>query len=109
MKAALTLLLCLALSGCLVPWIRASASTPDPNQRANELLELSYKQNLGDHPLAIKTAQDALALFQSVNNLDGIAKAYEHLGQYHLAQNTLAESERYYDLALKIWRQQSSL
>ena len=109
MKATITLLVCMAVSGCFVPWIRAGLATEDPSQRASKLLELSADQNLKDHPLAIKTAMDALALFESVNNLVGIATAYEHLGGYHLAQNTLAESARYYDLALEIWRQQSNL
>ena len=109
MKAAtLTLLVCAVLSGCCAPWIRAGPLEEDPSTRAHKLLELSGEQNRSDdHRLAINTAQKALTLFQSVNDVPGIATAYDHLGEYYLAQNSLSESERYYDLALQIWRQQS--
>jgi CHAT domain-containing protein len=57
----------------------------------------------------MRTAQDALALFESVNNLVGIAAAYEQIGRCFFAQDALAESARYYNLALRIWRQQRNL
>ena len=82
MKATLTLLLyAMWWSGCCVPAIRANPSTADSNQRAYELLELSRTHHEdGDTALAARTAQDALALFQSVNNVEGIATSYERLG-----------------------------
>ena len=110
MKATLSLLLCAVLTGCFVPSIRAGSEVTAPSQRAYELLKLSKTQNLRqNHPLAIKTAQDALALFQSENDVVGIATAYDHLGGYYSAQHALSESARYYDLALQIWRQRSDL
>jgi CHAT domain-containing protein len=109
MKATLTLLFCMVLSGCFVPSIRADTSTGDPVKRARELLELSKNQNYSEnHSLAIQTAQEALALFQSANDLDGAATTYAHIGQCYYAQAALLESARYYDLALQIWRQQSN-
>jgi CHAT domain-containing protein/predicted negative regulator of RcsB-dependent stress response len=110
MKATLTLLICLVLlTGCFVPSIRADPSGDDPSQRAHKLLDLSLIQNRDDHPRAIQTAHEALALFQSVNDLDGIATAYSLIGQYHFAQNAMGESARYYELALHAWRQLSDL
>ena len=108
MKATLTLLLCLALCGCLVPSIRADPSDEDPSERARKLLEVSLLQNREDHPRAQQTAQEALALFQSVNDLKGIATAYALIAQYNYAQNAMSESARYYDLALQAWRQLSN-
>jgi CHAT domain-containing protein len=88
----------------------ASPSTPDPNQRASELLELSARQLDDDNALlATQTAQEALALFQSVNNVDGVAATYEQLGRCYYAQTEMAESVRYYDLALDLWRKQSNV
>ena len=105
MKAAtLTLLFWLVLSGCCVPSIRADPSGEGPSLRANKLLDQSLIQNRDDHPRAIQTAQEALALFQSANDLEGIATAYALIGQYNYAQNALDESARYYDLALQTWR-----
>ncbi|HEV8189639.1 MAG TPA: CHAT domain-containing tetratricopeptide repeat protein [Pyrinomonadaceae bacterium] len=111
MKATLTLLLyAMWWSGCCVPAIRANPSTADSNQRAYELLELSRTHHEeGDTALAARTAEDALALFQSVNNVEGIATSYERLGDYSFSQSAMADATRYYDLALAIWRQQSDV
>ena len=109
-KATPTLLICAVLSGCFAPLLRASPSTPDPKQRASELLELSARQLDGDNALvATQTAQEALALFQSVNNVGGVAATYELLARCYFAQTEMAESVRYYDLALDLWRQQSNV
>src|SRR6185436_17412861 len=103
MKATPTLLICAVLSGCFPPLLHATPSTPDPNQRGYELLELSTNQLYTDQPLATRTANEALALFQSVNNATGIATSYEQLGRCYFAQAEMAESARYYDLALQIY------
>lgn len=105
-KATPTLLICAVLSGCFAPLLHANPSTPDPSQHAYELLELSSNQIKVDHALAVRTAHEALALFQSVNNVAGIATSYEQLGRCYFTQTEMAESARYYDLALNIWRQQ---
>ena len=109
MKATLTLLVCAVLSGCCAPSIRAQPVSADPSQRAYELLKLSDDQNRGDYNLAMRTAHDALALFELVNNLAGIAAAYEQIGKCYFAQDALPEAARYYNLALRIWRQQHNL
>src|SRR5215213_9842481 len=79
-----------------------------PSQRAQELLALSDKQNLTNHPLAIQSAQEALTLFTSANDPVGMANAYAALGRYHFAQNDLLDSTRYSNSALEIWRQQNN-
>jgi CHAT domain-containing protein/predicted negative regulator of RcsB-dependent stress response len=104
--ATLTLLVFVTWSGCCLPALNASAATEDPRQRAEELLELSDKQNSDDHVLAIQTAQESLALFQSVNDVVGIAKAHSQIGRCYLAQNATAEATQHYELALEIWRRQ---
>src|SRR6185369_15955809 len=109
MKATPTLLICAVLSGCFAPLLQAQTSTPDPNQRAYELLELSTDQLNTDQALATRTAHEALTLFQSLNNVVGIATSYEQLGRCYFAQTSMAESARYYDLALNIWRQQADV
>ena len=110
-KATLTLLLyAVWWSGCCVPAIRANPSRADPSQRAYELLELSRTQNENGNPaLAARTAQDALALFQSVNNVEGMAVSYERIADYSLAQSAMADAAQYYDQALQIWIRRSNL
>ncbi len=108
-NATPTLLICAVLSGCFAPLLQANPSTPDPSQRAYELIKLSQAQSKDDRALAIRTLQEALALFQSVNNVTGIAASYDQLGRYSFAQSRMDESERYYDLALDIWRRQSDV
>ena len=109
MKATLTLLVCTVLSVCCASSIRAQPASGDPSQHAYELLKLSDDQNSGDYHLSMRTARDALALIESVNNFDGIAAAYEQIGECYFAQDALAEGSRYYNLALRIWRQQRNL
>ncbi|HEY0765082.1 MAG TPA: CHAT domain-containing protein [Pyrinomonadaceae bacterium] len=111
-RATLTLLLMCALwwSGCCAPAIRANPSTADANQRAYELLELSKTQHEDENTaLAARTAHDALALFQSVNNLEGMAAAYEQIGDYSFAQSAMTDAAQLYDQALQIWIQRSDL
>jgi CHAT domain-containing protein len=104
-----TLLMCAVLSGCFASLLHANPSTSDLNQRAYELVELSKAQIKDDQALAIRTAKEALAIFQSVNNVAGIATSYDQLGRCSYAQSRMDESERYYDLAIDLWRQQSDV
>ncbi|HET6975101.1 MAG TPA: CHAT domain-containing tetratricopeptide repeat protein, partial [Pyrinomonadaceae bacterium] len=108
-KATPTLLICAVLSGCFASLLQASPATPDPSQHAYELLAVSENQINVDPELAVRTAQEALALFQSVNDVVGIATSYEQLGRCYFTQTEMAESARYYDLALASWRQQSNV
>src|SRR5215212_5893256 len=108
-KATRILLVCLIVGPYFPHTARAGPPSTDSIQRANELIELSIEQNFKNHPLAIQTAQKALALFQSANDQAGIARSYALIGQYHYAQNSMAESAQYYDSALQIWRQQHNV
>lgn len=108
-KAIQILLVCLVVGPYFPHPARAGPKSTDPIQRANKLLELSQEQNLRNHPLAIQTAQKALAIFQSANDEAGIATSYAYIGQYHFAQNSMTESAQYYHLARQIWHQQHNV
>lgn len=73
--------------------------------KANALLTLSECQNYGDHALALMTAQESLALWQSVGHRWGTAQAYSTIGHYQLAQNELTEATQSHEAALAIWRE----
>ncbi len=73
--------------------------------KAEALLRLSYCQNYGDPALALRTAQESLALWQSVNQKRGIARSYAVIGNYQLAQNYLIEATQSQDAALNLWRE----
>src|SRR5215207_67101 len=108
-KATRILLVCLILGPYFPHAVRAGPEIPDLIQRAKELLDLSSTQNTTNHPLAIQSAKEALALFQSANDQTGTATTYALLGQYHFARNLLTESAHYYESALQIWRQQQNV
>src|SRR5690349_11864575 len=105
MKPALVLLVCLILSWHLSAGVSASAENPDISQKADQLLYLSEDQNVTNHDLAIQTAQEALALLQSVNDLQGIGDAYLILGRYYYALNKMNEAAQNFESALQVWRQ----
>ena len=73
--------------------------------KAEALLTLSDCQNYGDHALALTTAQEALALWQSVDDKRGIAKSYAAMGHYQFAQNDLMEATQSHETALNLWRE----
>lgn len=73
--------------------------------KAEALLTLSDCQNYRDHALGLRTAQEALALWQSVNHKWGIAKSYVAIGEYQFAQNNLTEATQGYEAALNLWRE----
>ena len=77
--------------------------------RARALLTLSECQNFRDHSLALRTAQEALALWQSVGDRRAVAESHSAVGQYHLAQNNLAEAARNFEAALGLRRELGSL
>ena len=102
MKVILVLVLCLILSWHLSAGVSASAVNPDIKEQAQQLLKSSGDQN---HELAIQTAQQALALFQSINDQEGVANAYFTIGRYYYALNKMNESAQNSELALQIWHQ----
>ena len=76
-----------------------------PAGKAEALLTLSSCRNYRDHALALRTAQQALALWQTVGRKRGIADAYDAVGHYQLAQNNLTESTQSFETALGLWRE----
>ena len=89
MKAASVFVLCLILGWHLSAGVSAFALNEDQKNRAQQLLTRSEEQNLSDHELAIQTAQEALALFQSINDQEGVANTYLDLGRYYYAGSEL--------------------
>jgi CHAT domain-containing protein len=73
--------------------------------RAEALLTLSECLDASDHTLALRTAQESLALWQSAGSRLGVARAMTAIGGYQLALNDLAESEHSSRAALEIWRE----
>jgi CHAT domain-containing protein len=108
MKVRLIFLFCLILSWQLPAGVSAFVETPDTKTRAEQLLDLSDNQNATNHDLAIQTAQQALTLFQSIDDQEGIGDASLALGRYYYALNKMNESAQSYESALKIWRQRQN-
>ncbi len=73
--------------------------------KAEALLTLSDCQNYSNHALALRTAQEALELWQSINRKRGIAKSYTVIGGYQMTQNMLTEATQSLEAALIIWRE----
>src|SRR5688500_6509808 len=72
--------------------------------RARALLALSLCQNDSDHALALRTAEEALALYEAAGSRRGVAEAHAVAGGYQLAQSNLAEASRHLEAALELWR-----
>src|SRR5918911_1798874 len=77
----------------------------DLTQQAQALLDLSESQNYDNHPLALQTAQRALALWQMTADNAGIARAYAQIGRCYFAQSDLLEATQNYEQALQRWRE----
>jgi CHAT domain-containing protein len=75
-----------------------------PARQAQELLALSGRQNQENHTLALQTAQQALALWQTLNDDVGIARAYSQIGRCYFARSDLPEAIQNYEKALQLWR-----
>jgi CHAT domain-containing protein/Flp pilus assembly protein TadD len=69
---------------------------------AQALLELSQLKNNEGHDLALETAKQSLALWQTLNDKAGQARAYLHIGQYQQAQQMLDDSARSFEAALSL-------
>ena len=109
MKATLVFFFCLILSWHLSGGVSFPAINEDSQKRAQELLDLSEKQNPENHELAIETAKKALALFQSIGDQEGIGNTCVYLGGYYFALNRWSEATHYYESALQIWRQRNDV
>lgn len=84
--------------------VSSAQTDEDTIRQAQELLTLSEQQNRTDHPLALQTAQQALALLQTTADNASIARAYAHIGQYYFAQSDFPEAIQNYERALQLWR-----
>jgi CHAT domain-containing protein len=73
--------------------------------KAEALLLLSDCQNYGDPELAINTARESLALWQSVTDSLGMARSYEAIGHYQFTQTNLTESAQSHEESLRIFRE----
>jgi CHAT domain-containing protein len=85
--------------------IELSNQTHNDAGKAQALLTLSECQVTTDQLLALKTAQEALELWKSVNNKWGIGKTYSAIGYYQLTLQNVNESEQSHRAALAIWRE----
>ena len=72
--------------------------------RAEGLLLLGEAQNFTVHAPALATAQEALALWQTLGNNRGVIRSHLSIGTYHLAQNNLIEATRSNETALTLSR-----
>jgi CHAT domain-containing protein/tetratricopeptide (TPR) repeat protein len=67
------------------------------------LLVLSDSQNYYDHPLALRTAQEALEVWRALDDKQSLARTYSQIGRCYMAQNMLADSTHNYEEALRLW------
>ena len=73
--------------------------------KAEGLLILSDCQNLRDHALAQKTAQESLALWSSLNRKRGMADAHVAIAHYQMTQHNLEECAKSLESALNIFQE----
>jgi CHAT domain-containing protein len=73
--------------------------------QAEALLTLSDCENYSDHERALRTAQEALGLWRSLDAKRGIAEAHSQIGYYELTQNNLVESSQSFAAALDLWQE----
>ena len=70
--------------------------------RAQALLTLSEAQNYTDHARALETAKEALALWEPLGNKRRIIRSHLNIGQFQLAQNSLAEAAQSNETAQRL-------
>ena len=79
-----------------MPFIQKAITTSEQNNylfgRAEALLLLSDCENRTNHSQALKTAHDALALWQTIGNTRGIIRAHLKVATYQFALNSLEEA-----------------
>jgi CHAT domain-containing protein/uncharacterized protein HemY len=72
---------------------------------AEALLILSECQNLRDHDLALKTAQESLTLWRSIDRKRGMAEAHVAIAHYQMTRHNLPECAESLKAALNIYRE----
>lgn len=83
----------------------AAQETPE---NAYELLKTSETENETNHSQALQTARQALAIFKSLSDRQGVAEAQMRIAQYHLALGDLIEAKDVYETVLPYWREQNN-
>ena len=73
--------------------------------KAEALLIASAWQNSKYPPQAISTARESLALWGSLNDRLGMARAYQTIGHYEFGQTNLAEATRNFEESLQLFRE----
>ena len=71
---------------------------------AQTLLTLSHLQSQVNQPTALATAQAALALWQTLDDKEGSARAHIQLGRCYLVQKILTSAAENFVKALELWR-----
>jgi CHAT domain-containing protein len=86
-----------------MPFAQQAISIAEQNNyvrgRAEALLLLSDCENTKNHSQALKTANEALVLWQSVGDNRWIIRSHLMIGSYHLAQNSLDAASLSYETA----------
>lgn len=98
-------LLCIAVSLPAREISRTTTQSKATVDQAESLLALSKSQNIDNHALALRTAQQALKLWQTLENQEGIARSYSMIARCYFAQSDLSEATQNYEKALAIWRE----
>src|SRR6185369_1694273 len=70
--------------------------------KAEALLLLSECQNEKNHADAVKTASEALRLWQSIGNNLGVVRSHIDIGNYYFAQSSLVTASQEYQSALDL-------
>ncbi len=78
------------------PLIQQAITASEQNNyvlgRAEAMLLLSVCENFTNHSQALKTANDALALWKTIGNTRGIIRSHLRVATYQYAQNSLDEA-----------------
>lgn len=85
--------------------IQLSRDVHYPVGEAEALLILSDLQNHSNHATALRTAQEALALWKNQDDRDGIARSHYKIGTYYLAQNLVNEAGENFAQSLALYRE----
>ena len=97
-------MLCVAVSLGARERLRATPQSTVTVDQAESLLALSERQNIDNHAVSLRTAQQALALWQTLANQEGIARTYAMIARCYFAQSDLPQATQNYEKALAIWR-----
>lgn len=78
------------------PLIQQAITASEQNNyvlgRAEAMLLLSVCENFTNHSQALKTANDALALWKTIGNMRGIIRSHLRVATFQYAQNSLEEA-----------------